>query len=106
MDVSYPIAIDNNYAIWRDFDNNYWPALYLIDGRGQIRYHQFGEGEYERSETVIQTLLAKNGGEHIPGGTVTVQADGAEASADWATCAPMRTTLAITVAWASLLRAA
>jgi thiol-disulfide isomerase/thioredoxin len=83
MDVSYPIAIDNNYAIWRDFDNNYWPALYLIDGRGQIRYHQFGEGNYERSETIIQTLLAENGGEHIPAGTVTVQAAGAEASADW-----------------------
>jgi thiol-disulfide isomerase/thioredoxin len=83
MGVSYPIAIDNDYAIWRAFDNNYWPALYLIDGRGQIRYHQFGEGEYERSETISQNLLAENGGEHIPAGVVSDQGVGAEASADW-----------------------
>jgi thiol-disulfide isomerase/thioredoxin len=84
MGISYPIAIDNDYAIWRAFDNNYWPALYLIDGRGQIRYHQFGEGDYVRSETIIQTLLAENGGEHIPAGLVSDQGVGAEAAADWA----------------------
>ena len=50
MRVDYPIAIDNDYAIWRAFDNHYWPALYFIDAQGRIRHHQFGEGDYEQSE--------------------------------------------------------
>jgi thiol-disulfide isomerase/thioredoxin len=59
MMVDYPIAVDSDMAIWRAFNNDYWPALYLIDAKGKIRYHQFGEGEYERTEKVIQQLLAE-----------------------------------------------
>jgi hypothetical protein len=51
--VEYPIAIDNDYAIWRAFKNQYWPALYVIDVQGHIRHHHFGEGVYERSERII-----------------------------------------------------
>ena len=61
MQIDYPIAIDNDYAIWRAFDNRYWPALYFIDARGRLRQHHFGEGEYERSEMAIQQLLAETG---------------------------------------------
>ena len=50
MRIDYPIVIDNDYAIWRAFNNQYWPALYFVDGRGRVRQHQFGEGEYDRSE--------------------------------------------------------
>ena len=55
--ITYPVAIDNNYAIWRNFDNQYWPAHYLIDAKGQVRYTHFGEGSYETQEQVIQQLL-------------------------------------------------
>jgi thiol-disulfide isomerase/thioredoxin len=61
LDVAYPVALDNDRAIWRGFDNRYWPAHYFIDGRGRIRYHHFGEGGYVESEKVIQRLLAENG---------------------------------------------
>ena len=61
MDVRYPVAVDNDYAIWRAFDNHYWPALYFVDGQGQIRHHRFGEGDYEESERVLQMLLAESG---------------------------------------------
>jgi hypothetical protein len=61
MRVAYPIAIDNGYAIWRAFQNAYWPALYLIDAQGRIRCHHFGEGEYDRSERIIRQLLAEAG---------------------------------------------
>jgi thiol-disulfide isomerase/thioredoxin len=57
LDVSFPVAIDNNYAIWRAFGNNYWPAHYFVDAQGRIRFHHFGEGEYQKSEQVIQQLL-------------------------------------------------
>lgn len=57
LDLNYPIAIDNDYAIWRAFDNQYWPAHYLIDARGQIRYTHFGEGDYDGQEQVIRQLL-------------------------------------------------
>ena len=50
MRVDYPVAVDNDYAVWRAFNNQYWPALYFIDAQGRIRHHQFGEGEYEQSE--------------------------------------------------------
>jgi thiol-disulfide isomerase/thioredoxin len=56
MEVDYPIAIDNEYAIWNAFSNQYWPALYVVDATGQIRHHQFGEGAYDESERVIQQL--------------------------------------------------
>ena len=61
MKIDYPIAIDSDYAIWRAFNNEYWPALYFVDAQGHIRHHQFGEGEYEQSEAVIQQLLVEAG---------------------------------------------
>jgi cytochrome c biogenesis protein CcdA/thiol-disulfide isomerase/thioredoxin len=57
LGISYPVAIDNNYAIWRNFDNQYWPAHYLIDAKGRVRYSHFGEGRYEAQEQMIQHLL-------------------------------------------------
>ncbi|MBC8995440.1 cytochrome c biogenesis protein DipZ [Pseudomonas sp. N40(2020)] len=57
LGITYPVAIDNNYAIWRNFDNQYWPAHYLIDAKGQMRYSHFGEGRYEAQEQMIQQLL-------------------------------------------------
>ena len=83
MKVPYPVVIDNDDAIWRAFRNQYWPALYLIDTRGRIREHQFGEGEYERSERAIQRLLSEAGITSIGSGVVPVQGDALEATADW-----------------------
>lgn len=83
MRVDYPIAIDNDYAIWRAFQNDYWPALYLVDVQGRIRYHHFGEGEYEQSERSIQRLLAEAGIGGIGRELVSVHARGVEAAADW-----------------------
>jgi len=57
LGITYPVAIDNNYAIWRNFDNQYWPAHYLIDAKGQVRYTHFGEGRYEAQEQMIRQLL-------------------------------------------------
>jgi len=57
MRVQYPVAVDNEFSIWRAFDNNYWPGLYLLDGDGKVRYQHFGEGEYEQSERNIQRLM-------------------------------------------------
>ena len=83
MRIDYPIAIDNDYAIWRAFRNQYWPALYFIDARGRVREHHFGEGEYERSEKVIQRLLSEAGVGGFGEGVVSVDAGGVEAAADW-----------------------
>jgi thiol-disulfide isomerase/thioredoxin len=83
MKVNYPIAIDNNYAIWRALKNEYWPALYFVDARGHIRHHHFGEGEYEQSERIIQQLLTEAGIGGIGHELVSVDARGAEAAADW-----------------------
>ena len=83
MRIDYPIAVDNDYAIWRAFDNNYWPALYLLDARGRIRHHHFGEGEYEQSERAIQRVLTEAGAAAGDQGLVRVEAAGAEAPADW-----------------------
>ena len=58
-DVRYPLVVDNDYAVWRAFDNHYWPALYFVDAQGRIRHHHFGEGEYEESEMVLQMLLRR-----------------------------------------------
>ena len=57
LQLDFPIAIDNNFAIWKAFSNQFWPANYFIDAQGRIRFHHFGEGEYERSEQVIRQLL-------------------------------------------------
>jgi len=81
--VQYPVAVDSDYAIWRAFGNEYWPALYFVDAQGRIRHHQFGEGDYEQSETVIKQLLAEAGASGIGGGLVSVTGEGPEAAADW-----------------------
>jgi thiol-disulfide isomerase/thioredoxin len=75
--IDYPVALDNNYAVWRAFDNHYWPALYFTDTDGMIRDHHFGEGRYEQSEHVLQRLLG------IDREPVAVAALGVEAAADW-----------------------
>ena len=82
--IDYPIAIDNDYAVWSAFDNHYWPALYFADAQGRIRHHHFGEGEYQQSEMVIQQLLAEAGSAGADLEMVSVDASGVEAPADWA----------------------
>jgi thiol-disulfide isomerase/thioredoxin len=83
MKIDFPIAIDNNYDIWNAFSNHYWPALYLIDSKGHIRHHQFGEGGYEQSEKIIQQLLMEAGVTDPGHDLTTVNANGVEAAADW-----------------------
>lgn len=80
--IGYPVAVDNDYKIWRAFDNSYWPAHYLIDAKGQIRYHHFGEGNYRQTEQAIQDLLREAGSEMTASAPVSPDAKGAEASAD------------------------
>jgi cytochrome c biogenesis protein CcdA/thiol-disulfide isomerase/thioredoxin len=82
LKIGYPVAIDNNYAIWRAFENQYWPAHYFIDAEGRIRHEHFGEGDYDGSERVIQQLLAEAGHTDVAGGLATVDAKGAEAASD------------------------
>src|SRR5256884_8784120 len=83
MRVDYPIAIDSDFAIWRALKNEYWPALYIVDAQGRVRHHQFGEGEYEQSERIIQQLLSEAGTGGIGHDLVSVAARGAEVAADW-----------------------
>jgi len=83
MRIDYPIAIDSDYRIWRAFNNQYWPALYFVDAQGRIRHHQFGEGEYEQSELVIQQLLAEAGNSAFTHDLTSVDPDGFELAADW-----------------------
>jgi hypothetical protein len=85
LGIGYPVAADNDYAVWRAFDNHYWPALYFADAQGRIRHHNFGEGEYQRSEMVIQQLLAEAGSARAGHELVSVDAQGLEAPADWDT---------------------
>jgi thiol-disulfide isomerase/thioredoxin len=85
MRVGYPVAIDSDYAVWRAFGNHYWPALYFADVQGRIRHHHFGEGEYQRSEMIIQQLLVEAGSGTTSQDMVSVDARGVEAPADWAT---------------------
>ena len=80
--VDFPIAIDNDYAIWRAFNNQFWPALYFIDTTGRIRHHHFGEGAYEQSEMIIQQLLG-DAGKATGRELVSVDGRGVEAPADW-----------------------
>ncbi|GAB7532933.1 cytochrome c biogenesis protein DipZ [Pseudomonas sp. 3A(2025)] len=81
LGVNYPVAIDNDYAIWRAFNNQYWPAHYFIDANGNIRYHHFGEGKYDESERVIQQLLREAGHSEVDAGMVKVDATGAQQAA-------------------------
>jgi thiol-disulfide isomerase/thioredoxin len=81
--ITYPVALDNNYAIWNAFHNDAWPAHYFIDVNGKVRFEHFGEGEYDRSEEWIQQLLKeRNEAKALPTGTVTVHGQGAQAAAD------------------------
>ncbi|MFN3877861.1 MAG: cytochrome c biogenesis protein DipZ [Brevundimonas sp.] len=82
LGITYPVAMDNEFAIWRAFKNQYWPAHYFIDAKGQIRHHHFGEGDYDGSERVIQQLLKEAGAANVARDVVDVQAQGAEAAAD------------------------
>src|SRR5437870_11867374 len=79
LKLAYPIAVDSKMSIWQAFNNEYWPADYFIDGKGRIRYHHFGEGEYDKSERVIQELLRENGVTGLDASTVRISAEGAEA---------------------------
>jgi thiol-disulfide isomerase/thioredoxin len=83
LKITYPVAIDTNYEIWRAFNNQAWPAQYLIDGKGRIRYHHFGEGDYADIERIIQQLLKENGATTLPSGPTSVSAVGIEAPPDW-----------------------
>jgi cytochrome c biogenesis protein CcdA/thiol-disulfide isomerase/thioredoxin len=82
LKIDFPVVTDNDYKIWRAFGNNYWPALYFIDAEGKIRHHQFGEGNYDRSEKVIQDLLKDAGSRKAEDEVVAPAATGAEAPAD------------------------
>jgi hypothetical protein len=83
MDVDYPVAIDNEFAVWRAFDNAYWPALYFADSEGRIRHHHFGEEDYERSERIIQQLLTEAGSDGVDEDLVSVESQGVHLAADW-----------------------
>jgi len=83
MNVSYPIALDSDYAVWRAFGNRYWPAVYIADAEGRIRHHQFGEGGYADCERGIQQLLREAGVEGVADDLVSLTPDGFEAQADW-----------------------
>jgi thiol-disulfide isomerase/thioredoxin len=83
LGVTYPIAVDSDHAIWRAFNNAYWPALYFVDSKGHLRHHRFGEGDYEESERIIQQLLAEAGAIDVDHDLVSVDPRGAEVAADW-----------------------
>jgi thiol-disulfide isomerase/thioredoxin len=85
MSVVYPIAVDNDFVVWRAFGNQAWPALYFVDAEGQVRHHHFGEEDYVNSERVVQQLLEEAGAERVPEDLVSVEPDGLELAADWET---------------------
>jgi hypothetical protein len=83
--IEYPIAVDSEYGVWNAFANHYWPAVYIADAKGRIRYHHFGEGEYAMTEMVVQQLLANAGADGFDPGLVAVEPKGFEIPADWQT---------------------
>jgi thiol-disulfide isomerase/thioredoxin len=83
--VEYPIAIDSDYGVWEAFSNHFWPALYVADAAGRLRYHHFGEGEYAMAEMVIQQLLIEAGATDLDLDLVSVEPTGFEVGADWRT---------------------
>jgi cytochrome c biogenesis protein CcdA/thiol-disulfide isomerase/thioredoxin len=94
LGIDFPVAVDNNYAIWRAFGNQYWPAHYFIDAKGQIRHHQFGEGEYARSEQVIQQLLEEAGRKDVANTVVSTEdAQGTQQAGDMSQVASQETYL-------------
>ena len=84
MHITYPVAIDSDYAVWRAFSNNAWPAIYLIDAQGRVRYRHLGEEEYPQTERMIQQLLAEAGNPATGRDLVMPEGRGAEAAPDWA----------------------
>ncbi|MDM0073943.1 cytochrome c biogenesis protein DipZ [Variovorax sp. J2P1-59] len=82
LGIEFPVAVDSDFAVWRAFDNQYWPAFYFVDAQGRIRHHQFGEGQYDKSERVIQQLLAEAGQAKVPPGLVLPTAAGVQAAPD------------------------
>jgi hypothetical protein len=82
LKITYPVALDNDYKIWKAFNNSYWPADYLVDATGHIRHHHFGEGKYDESEQQIQELLKEHNPQLSVNGLVKVAATGAEAAPD------------------------
>lgn len=81
--ITYPVAVDSEYRIWRAFDNQYWPAMYFVDGTGRIRHHVFGEGDYRHSEAVIQELLGETrGNDRTDDRSLNLDARGVEAASD------------------------
>ncbi|MBU6956595.1 cytochrome c biogenesis protein DipZ [Pseudomonas sp. CVAP len=82
LGITYPVAIDNDYRIWRAFNNEYWPAHYFADAQGRIRYHHFGEGNYAESERVIQQLLREAGAAKVADGLIDASAQGAQQAPD------------------------
>jgi thiol-disulfide isomerase/thioredoxin len=83
LNITFPVAIDSNNKIWNSFDNQAWPAQYLVDAKGRIRYHHFGEGGYDEIEQVIRELLKENGATTPAAGTTSVTGAGIEAPPDW-----------------------
>ena len=81
--IEYPVAVDTRYGVWNSFNNQYWPALYLADAQGHIRYHQFGEGAYRETELAIQQLLEAAGHTDFDRNLVAINPQGAETAADW-----------------------
>ena len=82
LGINYPVAIDNDYKIWRAFNNEYWPAHYFADAQGRIRYHHFGEGDYAESERVIQQLLREAGAKTVADGLINADAKGVQQAPD------------------------
>jgi len=82
FDITYPVAVDSNHAIWDAFHNEYWPAHYFIDAKGKVRFEHFGEGNYDQSEHWIQKLLQERAGKPMAASSVSVQAQGVEAASD------------------------
>jgi thiol-disulfide isomerase/thioredoxin len=83
LNATFPVAIDSDYRIWRSFNNEAWPAQYLVDAKGRIRYHHFGEGDYGEIERVIQELLRENGAAGFDSETTSAIGVGIEAAPDW-----------------------
>ena len=84
LNVTFPVAIDSKSKIWQAFNNEAWPAQYLVDAKGRIRYHHFGEDDYGEIERVIQELLKENGATGLASGTTNISGVGIEAAPDWA----------------------
>ncbi|QAY88274.1 cytochrome c biogenesis protein DipZ [Pseudomonas arsenicoxydans] len=82
LGINYPVAVDNDYRIWRAFNNEYWPAHYFADAQGRIRYHHFGEGDYAESERVIQQLLREAGAANVDSGLINADATGVQLAPD------------------------